>query len=435
MKTKTPKKPKKSKEISNGGGGSRGKSGGAKADCVIAGGGYVGLSLASTIKKFAPHLEVVVVDPTLNKKIDGRAFTIAPAAKNMLEVIGVWNKIKSKAQPVNEMIVTDSKTKDPIRPVFLKFGETEQQKKGSQPIAYMMSSEVLVGELNKIATEAGVKKIEDKITGFSGGGDAEPLITPKTQNGESWGAPLLVAADGVNSSLRDMADIKTVRWEYGQKGIVTTVKHEYPHNGVAEEHFLEGGPFAILPLQDNCSSLVWTEFEDVADRIINADDTTFMLELKRRFGNKLGEIEVVGKRRAFPLGMVLAREFVKPRFALAGDAAHGIHPIAGQGLNLGFKDVAALAQVVIEADRLGLDIGSLTVLERYQKWRRFDTVQMGIMTDTLNRLFGVDNQGVRLVRTIGLGIVDRMPELKKFFVGQAAGKNPNNPNLLNGEPI
>ena len=354
----------------------------------------------------------------------------------MLKVIGAWENIRKYAQPVNKMIVTDSKTKDPIRPIFLKFGEEDVNEKNQkqQPIAYMVQSEILISELNKITDMLGVRKIQDSITGFIDETNKQNIVA-QTKNGKFLDAKLLVAADGVNSSLRDVADIKTVRWEYGQKGIVTTVRHELPHNGIAEEHFLEGGPFAVLPLKDNRSSLVWTEFSDVADRIVNADDTTFMLELKRRFGNKLGEIEVVGQRRAFPLGMTIAREFIKPRFALVGDAAHGIHPIAGQGLNLGFKDVAALAQVVIEADRLGLDIGSLTVLEKYQKWRRFDTVQMGVMTDALNRLFGVDNQGVRLVRTVGLGIVDRMPELKKFFMGQAAGKSPNNPNLLNGEPI
>ena len=239
----------------------------------------------------------------------------------------------------------------------------------------------------------------------------------------------------MRSKLRDLAGIKTVHWAYDQMGIVTTVAHERPHEGRAEEHFMPGGPFATLPLTGNRSSLVWTEPTGNAKRLMAADDFTFELELEQRFGHKLGEIEVGGPRKAFPLGLTLARDFVKPRFALVGDAAHGIHPIAGQGLNLGFKDAAALAQTVVEADRLGLDIGSITTLERYERWRRFDTVQMGVVTDVLNRLFSNDIGPLRQLRTIGLGIVDRLPGLKRGFIDQAAGRGANNPALLQGEAI
>ena len=223
--------------------------------------------------------------------------------------------------------------------------------------------------------------------------------------------------------------------DYEQSGIVVTVAHERPHNGRAEEHFLPAGPFAILPLKGNRSSLVWTERTKDADSLIASDDLVFEEELERRFGLKLGDLRVEGQRRAFPLGLTLAREFVKPRFALAGDAAHGIHPIAGQGLNLGFKDAAALAETIVEAARLGLDIGSLTVLQRYEQWRRFDTVQMGVTTDVLNRLFSNDNTPLRALRDLGLGIVDRLPRLKDFFIGQASGKGDGQPRLLRGEGI
>ena len=212
-----------------------------------------------------------------------------------------------------------------------------------------------------------------------------------------------------------MAGIKTVTWEYGQSGIVCTVAHERPHDGRAEEHFLPAGPFAILPLTGNRSSIVWTERTADAEKLVAGDELVFEVELEQRFGLKLGEIRVEGKPRAWPLGLTLARDFVAPRFALAGDAAHGIHPIAGQGLNLGFKDAAALAETVVEADRLGQDIGALDVLERYQRWRRFDTVQMGITTDVLNRLFSNDFGPLRALRDIGLGLVDRMPRLKEFL--------------------
>jgi 2-octaprenyl-6-methoxyphenol hydroxylase len=233
-----------------------------------------------------------------------------------------------------------------------------------------------------------------------------------------------------------MAGIKTVLWYYDQSGIVTTVEHERPHEGCAEEHFLPSGPFAVLPLKGNRSSLVWTERTADADRLVAADDLVFEEELERRFGHKLGPVRPVGPRRAFPLGLTLARSFVAPRFALAGDAAHGIHPISGQGLNLGFKDVAALAETVVEADRLGLDIGSLNVLDRYQSWRRFDTLRMGVTTDVLNRLFSNDVGPIRVMRDFGLGVVDRLPGLKSYFIGQAAGTtDAGAPRLLAGEAL
>ena len=237
-----------------------------------------------------------------------------------------------------------------------------------------------------------------------------------------------------------MAGIKTVNWEYGQSGIVCTVKHERPHHGRAEEHFLPAGPFAILPLKpgedgSNRSSIVWTERTADAEKLVSGDELVFEVELEQRFGLKLGEIRVEGKPRAWPLGLTLARSFVTHRFALVGDAAHGIHPIAGQGLNLGFKDAAALAETVVEADRLGQDIGTLDVLERYQQWRRFDTVQMGITTDVLNRLFSNDFGPLRQIRDIGLGLVDRMPRLKEFFIRQASGLTGDTPRLLKGEAI
>jgi 2-octaprenyl-6-methoxyphenol hydroxylase len=201
------------------------------------------------------------------------------------------------------------------------------------------------------------------------------------------------------------------------------------------EHFLPGGPFAILPLKGNRSSLVWSEREDVANRVVAGDEDVFRYELERRFGRQLGAIEPLGRPRAFPLGLTLARAFVAPRFALAGDAAHAIHPIAGQGLNLGFRDVAALAETIVEAERLGLDIGSTAVLERYQIWRRFDSFEMGAVTDVLNRLFSNDNPLLRLARDVGLGVVDRLPSFKRRFISEAAGEGGELPRLLRGEAI
>ena len=402
-------------------------------DMLVVGGGYVGLSAAVAVKQAAPHLDVAVVEaaPEHFWKKDTRASAIIAAAAKMLEVFGIWNEIEPEAQPITKMIVTDSKTSDPVRPVFLTFdGEVAE----GQPFAHMIPNVAMVAALRAACERLGID-IRHGL-GATELKTHDTHVTVTLSDGSALETRLLVACDGVRSKLRDLAGIKTVTWDYGQSGIVATVEHERPHDGCAEEHFLPAGPFAILPLKNNRSSLVWTERTPDANRLVAADDLVFEEELERRFGHKLGSLKVIGDKRAFPLGLTLARSFVAPRFALAGDAAHGIHPISGQGLNLGFKDVAALAETVVEADRLGLDIGSINILERYQTWRRFDTFRMGVTTDVLNRLFSNDATPIRIARDVGLGIVDRLPRLKSFFIGQAAGTTAkDNPRLLAGETI
>lgn len=404
----------------------------APLDVLVGGGGYVGLSLGVALKQADPAISVAVVDqrPRSALETDPRASAVAAAASRMLDQLGVWDEIAPHAQPMTEMIVTDSKLRDAVRPVFLTFdGEVEE----GEPFAHMVPNGQMVAALSRRAEALGVELIApDGVRDFAVG---TGMVEVELASGARRRARLLVAADGVRSRLRDLAGIQTVRWEYDQSGIVTTVRHERPHHGRAEEHFLPSGPFAILPLTGNRSSLVWSEKRIEAERLVKGDDFTFELELERRFGHHLGKITLEGPRHAFPLGLTLARSFVRPRFALAGDAAHGIHPIAGQGLNLGFKDVAALAEVLVEARRLGQDVGALDVLERYERWRRFDTFQMGVVTDVLNRLFSNDMDGVRAVRDVGLGLVDRMPSLKKFFIRQAAGLQGEAPRLLTGQPI
>ena len=402
-------------------------------DILIAGAGYVGLATAVAIKKAAPHLNVMIVDaaPKDVWQKDERASAIAVAAENMLSALGAWDDIKADAQPIHKMIVTDSEVSDPIRPVFLNFdGDVEE----GRPFAHMIPNKSMVASLRKKAGELDIKiKQSNAVTSFE---RQATSIQTTLQRDEVIEARLLIAADGVRSKIRSMAKIRTMSWQYGQSGIVTTVAHERPHNGQAEEHFLPGGPFAILPLKGNRSSLVWTEPENEAQKLVNSDDLVFEMELERRFGHKLGKLSVEGGKKAFPLGLTLARDFVQDRLALVGDAAHGIHPIAGQGLNLGFKGAAALAETIVDADRLGLDIGAIDVLERYQLWRRFDTVQMGVTTDVLNRLFSNDIAPLRQLRDIGLGLVDRMPQVKSFFVEQAAGiQGKEGPKLLKGELI
>lgn len=402
-------------------------------DMLVVGGGYVGLSVAASVKQAAAHLSIEVLEaaPEEAWKKDNRASAIIAAASRLLTVLGAWPMILPEAEPIRRMVVTDSRPGDPVRPVFLTFdGDVEE----GQPFAHMVPNTAMVGALRSVCERLSVPiRHQTTVTAFANEGAFLRVTLP---GGEEIRTRLLVACDGVRSTLRDMAGIKTVHWDYGQSGIVTTVEHERPHNGTAEEHFLPAGPFATLPLTGNRSSLVWTERTEDANRLVAGDDLIFEDELERRFGHKLGKLKVVGGKRAFPLGLRLARAFVAPRFALAGDAAHGIHPISGQGLNLGFKDVAALAETIVEADRLGLDIGSLNTLERYQSWRRFDTFRMGVTTDVLNRLFSNDIAPIRIARDFGLGLVERLPKLKSYFIGEAAGLAvPSNPRLLNGQEI
>jgi 2-octaprenyl-6-methoxyphenol hydroxylase len=282
------------------------------------------------------------------------------------------------------------------------------------------------------ARDTGVELRAGAVTGFT----ANPrAINVQLKDGGDISARLLVGADGARSAVREAANIAVHGWDYDQSAIVTTVAHERDHNGRAEEHFLPAGPFAILPLTGKRSSIVWTETKAEAARIVALPDVEFHAELEKRFGLKLGDIEVAGPRRAFPLGLFTARSFIADRLALIGDAAHIIHPIAGQGLNMGLRDAAALAEVIADAARLGLDPGGADTLDRYQRWRRFDTMSMGVATDGLNRLFSNQSDALRIVRDVGLGLVERLPALKRVFIREAAGFTGDVPKLLRGETL
>jgi 2-octaprenyl-6-methoxyphenol hydroxylase len=401
-------------------------------DVLIAGGGFAGLTLAIALRQvLGPEFSVAVADPALGASHakDERASAIVAAARRLFEAIGIWQNVAGKAQPILDMVVTDSRLNDAVRPVFLTFaGDVEP----GEPFAHMIENRHLVDALEAKARELAVAFHAMPVAGFAPDASSQ-RVTVTLADGSAIASRLLVAADGARSTIRQAARIATHGWNYGQSAIVTNVAHERDHGGRAEEHFLPAGPFAILPLQDRRSSIVWTESAREAARIMALPDDAFLAELEQRFKLHLGEIRLIGARRLHPLGFFVARSFIAERIALLGDAAHVIHPIAGQGLNMGLKDVAALAEVIVDAARLGLDPGSGSVLERYQRWRRFDTMAMGFATDGLNRLFSNNSDILRLARDVGLGMVERLPPLKRLFIREAAGLVGEVPKLLRGE--
>ncbi|MBM6593956.1 ubiquinone biosynthesis hydroxylase [Microvirga pudoricolor] len=410
---------------------------------VIAGGGLAGLSLALALKQaLGDGVDVVMCDPALARDPNGdrRAFAIAAAARRMLNALGVWPEVEPKAQPILDMTITDSRLHDPVRPVFLTFDGAVDD---GEPFAHMVTSGDLTASLLEACRNAGVSLRPTGVKGFSN----EPgRIAVTLGEGEPLSAHLLVAADGARSKLRERAGIGWIAWPYRQSAIVATIAHERDHEGRAVEHFLPSGPFAILPLKDpgtvpdtglpHRSSIVWTERSDAVPVLLESHPEDLLLELERRFGLQLGRIAFDTRPHAYPLSFGIARSFVGERIALLGDAAHVIHPIAGQGLNLGLHDAAALAEIVIDAMRLGGDPGGADVLDAYESARRRDITAMGVVTDVLNRLFSNDALPVRLARDLGLGLVDRMPGLKRFFIREAAGTtNRNAPRLLRGEAL
>lgn len=402
-----------------------------RADILIGGGGLAGLTLAVALKQALPSHRVVVADPAAGKPIadDGRASAFAAAARRVFETLGVWEAIAPEAQPFLDMVVTDSRTADPVRPVFLAFsGEVGP----GEPFAHMAYNATVLRALDARASALGVERVAAGVAGFAAGPFA---VEARLTNDETVRASLLAACDGGRSALREAAGVQTIGWDYGQSGIVCTVAHEYDHDGRAEEHFLPAGPFAILPLPGKRCSIVWTEESGRAQRLCALPKALFLDELEQRFGHRHGAIEVVDTPRAYPLSLKVARSFVADRLALVGDAAHVIHPIAGQGINLGVRDVAALAEVLVEQARLGLDPGAADALERYDRWRRFDTIAMAATTDALNRLFSNSSDTLRMARDFGLGIVDRMPGMKAFFIRQAAGMVGDVPRLMRGEAL
>ena len=403
-------------------------------DVAIVGGGLVGAITALCFERFGGDaFKVLLVEQSEldnRGRNQGRAYALSHSSKTLLEMIGVWEAMAPYVQPIVEIDITDSALNSPFRPVFLNFsGEIELGKPG----AYIIEHEHLAGPVYEALQQNSKVKIKDhsKIDQFEAG----PAFLDLTIEGQDCRANLLVGADGRGSFVRQQCGIKVHRSDYDQDGIVVSVALSRPHEGKAVQHFLPSGPFAILPLPGDRASLVWSEKRGLAGDMCALSDEAFVAQVNQRFSPKLGTVELAGPRGHFPLSLQLAHSFIAPRVALVGDAAHGVHPIAGQGMNIGLRDVAALVEIVLETNRLGLDIGALTVLERYQQWRRFDGVMSAFAMDGLNRLFRTDVSFVRELRGLGLRLVDRLPPLKDFFVKEAAGVNGDVPLLMQGKPL
>ena len=414
----------------------------SRTDVLIAGAGMAGATAALACAHAG--LRVVLVDPLpfstmVEPTFDGRASAIAWSSFRQWKVLGMAEGLAPHACRIDHILVTDGRTPGAATgkpsPMFLKFDAAEiADRSDGEPMGWMMENRHTRAALSiAVAAQPAITVLAPASVANV---EAEPGGAVVTlADGRVIKAAVVVAADGKFSAIREKAGITTSGWDYGQCGVVGTVKMEQDHGNVAHEYFLPGGPFAILPLTGNRASLVWTEPKERAGALRTASDEAFHAHLRRRFGDFLGRVEVVGPRFVYPLSLSLADRMWAPRIALLGDSAHAIHPIAGQGLNLGLKDAAALAEVLADAARLGEDIGSDAVLERYAAWRRFDNVTVATATDAFVHLFSNDNPIVRAARDVGIAVVNRIGPARRFFMTEAGGAVGDLPKLLRGEAI
>jgi 2-octaprenyl-6-methoxyphenol hydroxylase len=410
-------------------------------DVIIAGAGVAGATLALALKQGG--LTPVLVDPVefdaqLAPTFDGRAWAIAYAAFRQWKALGIGAALEPHAQRIEQILVTDGQSPGAAShgtgPFFLRFDSAEiAGSSDGEPLGYLLENRHVRAALAQAVMAAGIEVLAPARVASATFGPREAAVT--LADGRTLRAPLAVGAEGRGSVIRTAAGIGAIGWDYSQTGVVATVRLARPHEGVAHEYFLPGGPFAILPLTDDRASLVWTESRARAAALKSARPEIFHAHLRRRFGDFIGEATVEGPVFTYPLSLQLAERLVAPRVALLGDAAHGVHPIAGQGLNLGLKGAAALAEVLVEAMRNGEDIGSEVVLERYAAWRRFDTVTLSAGMDAFVRLFSNDNPLVRVARGVGMAAVNRIGPARRFFMTEAGGAVGDLPRLLRGEAL
>ncbi len=399
------------------------------SDILIVGGGLNGPALALGLAQVG--FSVTIVD-SLSEKIrknaafDGRSYALALASVRLLRAIGIWDQVADKSQPMLEIKVSDGRAGEGPSPFFMHFDHAEIEE---GPMGHMLEDRHLrrafleaVAETDSITHLAGETVFDQSIEADG--------VQIALASGRSLTGRILIGSDGRNSGTATRAGIARSGWGYGQTALVAALEHDLPHNGIAHQFFMPSGPLAILPLPGNVSSIVWSETEETAAEFAALSDADFLDVLRPRFGDFLGDIRLRGKRFTYPLGLSIANQFVAHRVALIGDAAHGVHPLAGQGLNAGLRDVGALIEVLSDARTRGEDIAALDVLERYQQWRRFDTASLALVTDLTNRLFSNDNPLLRLGRDLGMGAINAMPGLRRAFVREAAGLTGDLPALM-----
>ncbi|MGR3622049.1 UbiH/UbiF/VisC/COQ6 family ubiquinone biosynthesis hydroxylase [Pseudophaeobacter sp.] len=403
-------------------------------DILIVGGGLNGPALALALAQTGHSVTIVDAQPKARFKedsFDGRGYALALASKRLLNQIGIWARVAENVQPMLEIKASDGQAGEGASPFFLHFDHREIEE---GPMGFMLEDRFLRRALlQALEEEPRITLInEQKVVAQAAD---QTGVTLTLDTGETLRGCMLVGADGRQSGTAQRAGITRSGWDYGQTALVCAIDHEKPHHGIAHQFFMAPGPLAILPLPGNRSSIVWSEKTEMAHAIQALDDASYIQALRPRFGDFLGAISLAGQRFTYPLNLTIANRFIGERMALIGDAAHGMHPIAGQGLNAGLRDVGALAEVLTKATRRGEDIGSVLVLERYQQWRRFDTATLAAATDMVNKLFSNDNPLLRLGRDIGMGVVNSLPGLRRGFMREAAGLTGDLPRLLKGEAI
>lgn len=409
-------------------------------DVLVVGGGLAGGTMSLALAQNGFRVATVDLENMADwtdQGFDGRASAIALSSQRVLAGVGIWDVIADETAPMLDIRISDGAS-----PLFLHYDHEELAAAGetAEPFGYMVENRSIRKALNVLVPQTeGLRYFApNAVVELERAKDGVHAVL---QDGARLQADLVIACDGRQSQTRESAGIKLTKWDYKQAGIVCTVEHERPHDFCAQEHFLPSGPFAILPLPGTAekpacrSSIVWTERADLWPIMMKLDDEDFLEELELRFGDFLGRVDVVGPRFAYPLSLQYAETYIKERLALVADSAHGMHPIAGQGLNMGLRDVAALAEVLVEARRTGQDIGSLSVLEKYQRWRRFDNDLMLSVTDALVKLFSNDIEPVKFVRDIGMAAVNQMPDMKRFFMRHAMGTVGELPKLMRGEGL
>ncbi len=400
------------------------------SEILIVGGGLTGPALALALAQAGRDVTILDTLPHEMREtpdFNGKAYALALASVRLLSAIGLWDRVRENAQPMLEIKVSDGRAGEGPAPFFLHFDHAEIEE---GPMGHMCEDRFLrKALLDAMAEEPRITQVTDTVIAQ----EADTRgITVTLASGRTLTGRLLVGSDGRASGTAARAGIKRTGWDYGQTALVAAIAHEQPHHGIAHQFFMPPGPLAILPLPGNVSSIVWSETETTARRFAALSDAAFMEVLRPRFGDFLGEISLRGQRYTYPLGLSLANSFIAPRVALVGDAAHGLHPIAGQGFNAGLRDVGALAQVIDEAARRGEDYAAPDVLARYQQWRRFDTATLALTTDLTNRLFSNDNPLLRGLRDLGMGALSAMPRLRRGFIREAAGLTGELPDLMKG---